>query len=77
MGRIRVILANEAGALGSLSTVVGRDGGNISNLRITDRSPDFFELFVDIEVNDAGHMSDIIAALRATEVVRGAERAGS
>ena len=35
-----------------------------------------FELFVDIEVSDAGHMSDIIAALRATEVVRGAERAG-
>jgi len=76
VGRVRIILSNEAGALGSLSTVVGRDGGNISNLRITDRSPDFFELFVDIEVSDAGHMSDIIAALRATEVVRGAERAG-
>ena len=76
VGRVRLTLANEPGALGSLCTVVGRDGGNISNFRIIDRSPDFFEILVDIEVDDAGHMSDIIAALRATEVVRGAERAG-
>ncbi|MBL22873.1 MAG: bifunctional (p)ppGpp synthetase/guanosine-3',5'-bis(diphosphate) 3'-pyrophosphohydrolase [Rhodospirillaceae bacterium] len=76
VGRIRIVLTNQPGALGALSTVVGRDGGNISNLRIIDRSPDFFELFIDIEVDDSRHMSDIVAALRATEVVRDVERAG-
>ncbi|HAT36701.1 MAG TPA: hypothetical protein DCS82_13385 [Rhodospirillaceae bacterium] len=76
VGRIRIVLTNQPGALAALSTVVGRDGGNISNLRIIDRSPDFFELFIDIEVDDSRHMSDIVAALRATEVVRDVERAG-
>ena len=74
IGRIRIVLANEPGALGTLSTVIGRDGGNISNLRVIDRSPDFFELLIDIEVSDTNHMSDIIAALRATSAVRDVER---
>ncbi|MBE89748.1 MAG: bifunctional (p)ppGpp synthetase/guanosine-3',5'-bis(diphosphate) 3'-pyrophosphohydrolase [Rhodospirillaceae bacterium] len=76
IGRIRIVLANEPGALGTLSTVIGRDGGNISNLRVIDRSPDFFELIIDVEVSDSNHMSDIIAALRATSAVRDVERAG-
>ena len=74
IGRIRIVLANEPGALGTLSTVIGRDGGNISNLRVIDRSPDFFELLIDIEVSDTNHMSDNIAALRATSAVRDVER---
>ena len=75
IGRIRIVLANEPGALGTLSTVIGRDGGNISNLRVIDRSPDFFELLIDVEVSDANNMSDIVAALRATSAVRDVERA--
>jgi guanosine-3',5'-bis(diphosphate) 3'-pyrophosphohydrolase len=74
-GRIRIVLANEIGALGNLSTVIGRDGGNISNFRVIDRSPDFFELLIDLEVTDTQHMSDLVAALRATSVVRDVERA--
>ena len=50
VGRINVTIANEPGSLGSLTTVIGKQGGNISNLKITNRSPDFFEIMVDIEV---------------------------
>jgi GTP pyrophosphokinase len=73
--RIKVIVANEPGSLGVLSTVVGREGGNISNLKIMDRSADFFEMLIDIEVGDIQQLTDIIAALRATSVINSVERA--
>src|SRR5712692_10478568 len=50
VGRISVTLCNEPGSLGSLTTIIGKSGGNISNLKITNRSLDFFEILVDIEV---------------------------
>jgi GTP diphosphokinase / guanosine-3',5'-bis(diphosphate) 3'-diphosphatase len=73
--RIKVIVANEPGSLGVLSTVVGREGGNISNLKIVNRSTDFFEMLIDIEVGDVKQLTDIIAALRATSVINSVERA--
>lgn len=75
VGRIHVILANEPGSLGTLSTVIGRNGGNISNLKITNRNSDFFEMLIDIEVNDLRHLNNIIATLRATAVINFVERA--
>ena len=55
--------------------MVGRDGGNISNLKITDRSAEFFEMLIDIEVADIKQLTNIIAALRATSVINSVERA--
>ncbi len=75
VGRINVTIANEAGNLGSLTTTIGKQGGNISNLKITNRSTDFFEIMVDIEVADVKQLSTIIAALRATPVINSVERA--
>jgi GTP pyrophosphokinase len=74
-GRINVTIANEPGNLGALTTVIGKQGGNISNLKITNRSTDFFEIMVDIQVADVKHLSTIIAALRATPVINSVERA--
>ena len=54
---INVTIANEPGNLGSLTTTIGKQGGNISNLKITNRSTDFFEIMVDIEVADVKHLS--------------------
>jgi len=75
VGRINVTIANEPGNLGSLTTVIGKQGGNISNLKITNRSSDFFEIMIDIEVVDVKHLTTIIAALRATPVINSVERA--
>ncbi len=74
VGRLSVVLANEAGSLGSLSTVVGKNLGNILNLKITNRSTDFFEMMIDIEVKDVKHLINIIAALRATPEINSVER---
>jgi guanosine-3',5'-bis(diphosphate) 3'-pyrophosphohydrolase len=75
VGRVNVTLGNEPGSLGSLTTVIGKGGGNITNLKITSRSLDFFEILVDIEVQNLRHLTNIIAALRATPVINSVERA--
>ncbi len=75
VGRIDVIIANSPGSLGNLTTSIGKYEGNITNLKITNRSQDFFELLVDIEVRDVKHLTNIIAALRASPGVNSVERA--
>jgi GTP pyrophosphokinase len=75
LGRLHVVVANEPGSLGSLSTIIGKNKGNISNLKITNRSIDFFEMLIDVEVTDVKHLTNIIAALRATPVIISVERA--
>lgn len=75
VGRLHVLVNNEPGALGTISTVIGRDGGNITNLKIVHRSIDFFEMLIDIEVTDIKQLIDIMAALRATRVVNSVDRA--
>ncbi|MCG8359006.1 MAG: bifunctional (p)ppGpp synthetase/guanosine-3',5'-bis(diphosphate) 3'-pyrophosphohydrolase [Kiloniellales bacterium] len=75
VGRLHVVVANEPGSLGSLSTVIGKNQGNISNLKITNRSIDFFEMLIDVEVIDVKHLTNIIAALRASPVITSVERA--
>ena len=69
VGRIRIVLANEPGSLANLTSVICRNSGNITNLKITDRSTDFFELLVDIEVVDVKQLTNIAAGLRATPEV--------
>ena len=75
VGRIHVVLANEAGSLGNLSTTIGKNMSNITNLKITNRSSDFFEMIVDLEVKDVKHLANIVAALRATTAINSVERA--
>ena len=61
--------------MGALSTEIGKNQGDITNLKITNRSADFFELAIDVEVRDVKHLNNIIAALRATPTINSAERA--
>jgi guanosine-3',5'-bis(diphosphate) 3'-pyrophosphohydrolase len=58
-----------------LATVIAKNEGNISNLKTTNRSPDFFDLSVDVEVRNVKHLTDIMAALRATPEINSVERA--
>lgn len=75
IGRLEVTIGNEPGALGTLSTVIGKNGGNITNLKITSRSLDFWDMLLDVYVNDTVHLNNIIAALRATPEITSVERA--
>ncbi len=51
-------------------TVIGNNGGNIFNMKVTNRNPLFFEFIVDIEVRDVAHLQNILGALRVNAVGR-------
>ncbi len=75
VGRVHLTVSNEPGVLGTLSMVIGKNGGNISNLKIANRSQEFYDLLIDIEVQNLKHLTEIIAALRATPAIDMVERA--
>ncbi|MEE8546131.1 MAG: bifunctional (p)ppGpp synthetase/guanosine-3',5'-bis(diphosphate) 3'-pyrophosphohydrolase [Alphaproteobacteria bacterium] len=75
VARITTIIANEPGSLSTLSSVIAKNLGNISNLKITNRTPEFFEMTIDIEVRDVTHLTGIIAALRANPSITSVDRA--
>jgi GTP pyrophosphokinase len=75
VGRVQLTVLNEPGSLGSLTTVIARNSGNITNLKITNRASEFFDMLIDVEVRDVKHLTDIIAALRAIPAVNSADRA--
>ena len=75
VGRITVSVPNVPGSLGDLSTIIAKNGGNISNLKIANRSEDFFDMVIDIEVKDVKHLTDVIAALRASPAINTVDRA--
>jgi GTP diphosphokinase / guanosine-3',5'-bis(diphosphate) 3'-diphosphatase len=72
--RILVHNVNEPGSLAQIATVIAEHDGNIDNIHMSRRSPDFTELTIDLEVYDLKHLSAIIAQLRAKAVVARVER---
>jgi GTP diphosphokinase / guanosine-3',5'-bis(diphosphate) 3'-diphosphatase len=72
--RIKVDNVNEPGSLAQVATVIAEHDGNIDNISMSRRSPDFTELIVDLEVYDLKHLSAIINQLRAKAVVARVER---
>ena len=75
VSRLLAVLINEPGSLGDLASVIAKHEGNISNLKFTNRTVDFFDMMVDVEVRDAKHLSTIVAALRAAPAVVSVSRA--
>lgn len=72
--RIKVENVNEPGALAQIATVIAEHDGNIDNISMQRRSPDFTETTIDLEVYDLKHLSAILAQLRAKAVVARVER---
>ena len=65
---------NEPGTLAQIAQVIAEHDGNIDNIRMNRRSPDFTEMLIDLEVYDLKHLTAIIAQLRAKAVVADVER---
>ena len=58
-------IANDAGVLGRLCTLVGEQKANISDLRFIDRKPDFYRLILDVDLRDLEHLHRVMTALEA------------
>ncbi|MCB1407240.1 MAG: bifunctional (p)ppGpp synthetase/guanosine-3',5'-bis(diphosphate) 3'-pyrophosphohydrolase, partial [Rhodobacteraceae bacterium] len=62
---LEVTISNSAGVLGRICTLIGENKANISDLRFMDRKPDYFRIFVEIDVSDAQHLHQILTILSA------------
>jgi GTP pyrophosphokinase/guanosine-3',5'-bis(diphosphate) 3'-pyrophosphohydrolase len=74
VGRIRAEVQNARGALAQLTRIIAEHEGNILNIRTERRQQDFFDVVFDIEVADARHLTNILAAMRTAKAVREVER---
>jgi guanosine-3',5'-bis(diphosphate) 3'-pyrophosphohydrolase len=74
VGRLSVIISNMPGALANLTGSISRSNGNIINLKITNRTVDFFDVLVDVEVANVTQLNTIMAGLRATPLMISVER---
>ncbi len=72
--RVSAVVHNQPGSLAALTAILAHHGANIVNLNLTDRDRAFHTFVVDIEVDDLAHLTNIIAALRATKAVVTVER---
>ncbi|WP_096784534.1 bifunctional (p)ppGpp synthetase/guanosine-3',5'-bis(diphosphate) 3'-pyrophosphohydrolase [Rhodobacter sp. CZR27] len=58
-------ISNDAGVLGRICTLIGEQKANISDLRFTDRKPDYYRLLVDVDLRDVEHLHTLMTALEA------------
>ena len=57
-----------------IAQVIAEHDGNIDNIRMERRAPDFTDVTIDLEVYDLKHLTAILAQLRAKPMVAKAER---
>jgi len=72
--QITVQSVNEPGSLATIAQIIAEHDGNIDNIRMTRRAPDFTDVLIDLEVYDLKHLTAILAQLRAKPIVAKAER---
>ena len=72
--KLQITAINEPGTLGTIATVIGENGANISNIVMKPVARDFRVLVADVEVSDVKHLSSIVAQLRARPIVSKVER---
>ncbi|MEJ0041352.1 MAG: bifunctional (p)ppGpp synthetase/guanosine-3',5'-bis(diphosphate) 3'-pyrophosphohydrolase [Rhizomicrobium sp.] len=74
IARVAVRVKNAPGSLAAVMSVIAHNGGNIFNMKVTNRNPLFFEFTVDIEVRDLAHLQNILGALRVNAAVESVDR---
>ena len=58
-------IANDAGVLGRICTLIGEQKANISNLQFVDRKPDYYRLLIDVDLRDIEHLHAVMLMLEA------------
>lgn len=65
-----VTINNKVGSLGQLTSILGDNKSNIRNLKITERTNDFFKLNIEIDVLNLEHLNKIIVSLRTSSLIQ-------
>jgi guanosine-3',5'-bis(diphosphate) 3'-pyrophosphohydrolase len=74
LARAEVTLANDAGVLGRICTLIGEQRANITDIVFTERKPDYFRMVIDMEVRDMEHLTHVLTAIDADSDVADVKR---
>ena len=72
--RLAVTVVNRPGALGSITTLIGKQHANIVDIRVGRRTGEALEMILEVEVGGLDQLQAILAALRASTLVENVER---
>ncbi len=72
--RITMTLYNAVGTLSEIANIIARYNVPITNISFANRTPDFFDLIIDVGVKDIENMTQLLTALRATETTISVDR---
>jgi len=75
--RISATIQNGVGVLSEVAGIIARYDISIASIKMQNRSKEFVELLMDVEVRDAHQLSLALAGVRASPSVISAERTGS
>ncbi|MCA3506000.1 MAG: bifunctional (p)ppGpp synthetase/guanosine-3',5'-bis(diphosphate) 3'-pyrophosphohydrolase [Rhodobacter sp.] len=62
---LELTISNDTGVLGRICTLIAEQKANISDLRFTDRKPDYYRVIVDVDLRDVEHLHMVMTALEA------------
>lgn len=75
--QIVITVRNGVGVLSEVAGIIARYGISIANIRLQNRSKEFIDFLVDVEVKDAKQLAQALAGVRAAASVIAADRAGT
>ncbi len=71
---VKVVAANQPGALAEIAAAIADEGGNIDDLSMTHKTPQFRDIALTVEVADKKHLARILDRLRTLASVAEAVR---
>lgn len=74
VSRLHVVIINQPSSLEAVTTTISKSGCDISNLKITHRTQEFWELLIDVEVRDLDHLESVMTFLRSVPKVNTVKR---
>jgi GTP pyrophosphokinase len=72
--RLKIVILNKTESFAIITNIISSNGASITNIKVEHRSVDFFDLLVDLRVNDIIHLGEVQAALRTCNNVRSVRR---
>lgn len=72
--RVKATLINEPGSLAVASTIIAKEKGNITNLKIIGRNSHLFEVVIDLEIANTTHLESILTSLRTKKEIQSITR---
>ncbi len=69
LSKISIILQNKVGALHKVTSCIKKANINIVDLNISKRSQDFFNIDINLKVNDLKHLDQLMLSLKLEETI--------